>query len=111
MVCAMSDSDWQSVLVENPDGVRVRVKVVPSARRTRLTSLLGNRLKVVVSAPPEGGRANKAVCRLIAKVLGVANRQVQVIEGRTRPQKTLEVLGVGHCAAIKRLEKAVREGR
>ena len=46
--------------------VLIRVKVVPGASRAGIAGVLGDRLKVRVSAPAEGGRANKAVCAVIA---------------------------------------------
>ncbi len=75
-------------------GVVVRVKVVPGASRDRLTGLLGDRLKVHVTAPPEAGKANKAVCALLAKVLGVPRRDVSVVAGHTHPEKQVAVAGV-----------------
>ncbi|MCC6579175.1 MAG: DUF167 domain-containing protein, partial [Phycisphaeraceae bacterium] len=45
-------------------------------------------------AAPEAGKANRAVCELLADVLGVAARQVAVVEGPTQPRKTLTVSGL-----------------
>ena len=42
------------------------IKVVPNARKDEIVGLVGQRLHVRVSAPPEWGKANKAVCKLIA---------------------------------------------
>jgi uncharacterized protein len=77
------------------DGVRLRVKVVPGCSRTRIAGLLGDRLKIGVAAPPEGGKANAAVCELLAQTLGVPVRQVTVTEGHSRPRKTILIAGIG----------------
>lgn len=71
--------------------VLVRVKAVPGAARDELAGLLGDRLKVRVSAPPQGGRANKAICALIAGALGVRARQVTVVSGAAAAEKTVRV--------------------
>ena len=71
--------------------VLIRVKAVPGASREEIAGPLGDRLKVRVSAPPEGGRANKAVCRLIAGALGVKPKQVSIEAGRSSPEKTIRV--------------------
>ena len=78
-----------------PDGedVLIRVKAVPGASRDELAGTVGDRLKVRVSAAPEGGRANRAICRVVAEALGVRPRQVSVEYGRASPEKTLRVAG------------------
>ncbi len=76
------------------EGVLLRVKVVPGASRSRVVGMLGDRLKVAVAAPPEGGKANKAVCKLIAEVLGLPVRDVVVSAGTSNPQKTLVITGL-----------------
>lgn len=82
--------------VFEPQGgdVLIRVKVVPGASRDRVVGVLGSRLKVCVSAPPEGGKANRAVSELIASALGVRARDVIVESGSASPEKTLRVSGV-----------------
>lgn len=72
--------------------LRIDVKVVPGASRPGIVGALGDRLKVRVAEPPEDGRANAAVERLIAEWLGA--REARVIAGHGRPQKTVEVPGV-----------------
>lgn len=79
------------------------VKVVPGSRREEIVGWLGERLKVKVAAPPEDGRANEAVCRLIATTLGVGVRAVSVVSGHSRPEKTLRIEGVAAEALASRL--------
>lgn len=47
-----------------------------------------------VTAPPVDGRANDALCRLVAKAAGVAPSRVRVIRGHSARDKVLEVEGV-----------------
>lgn len=70
------------------------VKAVPGASRNQIAGLLGDRLKVRVSAPPEGGKANKAICKLLARALGVKANQVSIESGAASPEKILRVTGV-----------------
>jgi uncharacterized protein YggU (UPF0235/DUF167 family) len=46
-----------------------------------------------VAAPPEDGKANAAVCRLLAAALGVSPRDVQIVSGATNPEKVARVAG------------------
>ncbi len=74
--------------------VTVLVKAVPGASRDQIAGRLGDRLKIRISAPPEGGKANKAICALIANRLGIKRSQVTVIAGKSGPEKRIEILGV-----------------
>ncbi len=70
---------------------------MPGASRSGIAGVLGNRLKVRVAEPPEGGKANRAVERLIADWLGV--RGARVVAGHGRPEKTVAVPGVREVPA------------
>lgn len=94
-----------------PGGVALRVKVVPGASRTKVAGLLGDRLKVAVAAPPEGGKANIAVCELIADLFDLPRKSVVVAAGPTQPQKTLHLLGLSLAAAQERLTQSLASGR
>lgn len=74
---------------------RILIKAVPGAKKDEIVGRLGDRLKVRVSAPPEGGKANLAICALIAAALGVKARNVRVVSGQSTAEKTIEVDGVG----------------
>jgi uncharacterized protein YggU (UPF0235/DUF167 family) len=51
-----------------------------------------------VTAPPVDGKANDALCRLVAKAAGVAPTRVRVIRGHTARDKVLAVEGVDERA-------------
>ena len=63
------------------DGVRVPVYVQAGASRDRLCGEHDGRLKLSVSAPPEKGKANRAVCRFLAAELGVPGSHVRLVSG------------------------------
>ncbi|HEX5134099.1 MAG TPA: DUF167 domain-containing protein [Thermoanaerobaculia bacterium] len=73
-------------------GIELRIKVVPGASRSEIVGILGNRLKVRVAAPPEAGKANRAVIELLRGWLGV--REVEIASGASSPEKTVLVLGL-----------------
>ncbi len=78
-----------------PEGdLLLRIKVVPGSSRDAIAGMLGDRLKVKVAAAPEAGKANAAVCELIADALGIKARDVTIESGHTAPEKTLRVKGV-----------------
>jgi len=76
----------------------VSIKAVPGARRDEIVGPLGDRLKVRVSAPPEGGKANRAIRELLAGELGVKPAAVSVVRGHGSAEKTVRVEGVSAAA-------------
>ncbi len=73
------------------EGVVVAVLVSPGAGRNELRGEHDGRLKVSLSAPPEKGKANRALCNLLARKLGVSRSQVSVLSGHTSRRKEVLV--------------------
>jgi uncharacterized protein (TIGR00251 family) len=76
----------------------LQVKVVPGSSRDRLAGRYGDGVKVQVSAPPEDGKANKAVARVLAEALGVKPNHVTLVRGHAQPRKVFEVAGIEQAA-------------
>jgi uncharacterized protein len=91
-------------ITDTPAGAVLPVKAVPASSRDRIVGMLGDRLKVTVSAAPEKGKANDAIAQLLAEALGVPPRSVSLRSGPTRPLK--EFLIAGLSAAEIRLRLA-----
>ncbi len=68
-------------LTVTESGVRVPVLVEPGAGRERLYGEHDGRLKLSVTAAPERGKANRAVCKFLAAELGVNKSQVHILSG------------------------------
>jgi uncharacterized protein (TIGR00251 family) len=81
-------------IIEQADGVRIGVKVVPGASRDRVMGALGGLLKVAVSQPPSGGAANERVCAVLADWFGVGKRQVAIVAGHANPRKQVFIAGL-----------------
>ena len=81
-------------LTGTPEGVQFRLKVVPGASRTRIVGQMEGALKVAVSAPPEKGKANKAVIALLARALGIKPAAVRIEAGTTSQHKRCLVIGL-----------------
>jgi uncharacterized protein YggU (UPF0235/DUF167 family) len=73
---------------------RIRIRVSPGSRRTEVIGRHGDGWKVRVAAAPEQGRANAAVCDLIASVAGVGRSEVRVVVGASSRDKLVEVDGI-----------------
>jgi len=77
----------------HPEGVVVPVRVSAGAARERVIGEHAGALKLSVSAAPEKGKANKAVCALIAKTLHVPSSHVRLVAGETSRDKKILIRG------------------
>jgi uncharacterized protein len=81
-------------LTTRADGVVLIVKVVPRSSRDRIAGEYAGGIKVNVSKPPEAGAANEAVIRVVAKVLGIAAVNLEIVRGHTSPRKEILIRGM-----------------
>ena len=89
---------------------RLRLRVVPGARRSCVVGRLGEAWKLRVHAAPERGRANDEVVALLAETLGLARSEVRLVAGLTSRDKIVELSQLSLAQAERRLEAAGTEG-
>jgi uncharacterized protein (TIGR00251 family) len=85
---------------------RLRVRVSPGAARGGVVGRYGDAWKLRVTAPPEGGRANEAVVRLLADMLGLPRRDVAIVSGASAREKIVDLAGIGPDETERRLATA-----
>ena len=64
--------------------------------------------KARIAAPPERGKANRALEELLADVIGVRRDRVSVVAGHAARRKIVEVEGLEAPEIVRRLEAAIR---
>ena len=84
----------QLKITEAEGGATFAVRVVPRASRNEIVGVHGDALKVRLTAPPVGGRANEALIAFLAKRLGVRKSQVEIVAGATSRRKLIRVIGL-----------------
>ena len=77
------------------ESCKIAVRLLPRARVNEIAGERNGALVVRVTAPPVDGRANVALCRLIAKRAGVGVRSVSVVQGAGSRNKLVRVDGIG----------------
>lgn len=85
---------------------RLRLRVVPGAGSTGVVGRHGEGWKVRVAAPPERGKANDAVVRLLAETLGLPVRSVTLVSGLGGRDKMVELAGIDPAETESRLASA-----
>jgi uncharacterized protein (TIGR00251 family) len=87
------------------DGCVLVVWVVPGARRTEIVGRHGDALRIRVTAPPEKGKANRAVQRLLAASFGT---RVALLSGAGSRRKRYLLEGLDLRAATRQLGLLVK---
>jgi hypothetical protein len=97
----LTDGWWRS----GPEGITLRVKVQPQARRPGIGGLApgvdGPRLRLAVTEPAEDGRANRAACTLLATALGLPAAAVSLLQGAAAREKLVQVSGDAEALAAR----------
>jgi uncharacterized protein (TIGR00251 family) len=70
------------------------IRVQPRAKRTEVAGERAGAVVIRVTAPPVEGKANEAVCKLIAERVGVPKSAVRVVRGEGSRDKRIRVDGV-----------------
>jgi uncharacterized protein len=90
-----------------PDAsTRLRLRVSPGAGKAEIVGRHGDGWKVRVTAPPEGGRANEAVLRLLAAAVSVPRKAITLVSGHRGRDKIVLLDGVGPAQIDRRLSSA-----
>jgi uncharacterized protein (TIGR00251 family) len=76
------------------EGATLAARAQPGARKNAVLGEQAGALKVAVTAPPEGGRANAAVVDVLRKWLGVKRSQIELLSGATNRSKVFLIRGV-----------------
>jgi len=90
---------------------RVRLRVSPGARSAQVVGRHGEAWKVRVAAPPEGGRANEAVVRLLARTLSLPRGAVTLVSGHGARDKIVQLTGLDSAQIERRLSSAAGKER
>jgi uncharacterized protein (TIGR00251 family) len=72
----------------------LNVLVQPKASEDSIVGLHGEALKVKVTAPPAGGKANQRLRQLLAGALNVGQSDIEIIRGHTSRRKVLRIWNV-----------------
>jgi uncharacterized protein len=72
----------------------VRIRLQPRAARDEIVGERAGALLVRLTAPPVEGRANEALCRLLARKLGVAPSRISLLKGTKSRDKVIQVEGL-----------------
>jgi uncharacterized protein (TIGR00251 family) len=82
------------LIQDHPEGVILNLRVQPGGKRSAIVGVHGDALKVVVTAPPEDGRANKMLIELLREHLEMNRSQIELLSGATNRNKRVLIRGI-----------------
>jgi len=89
---------------------RLKLRVSPGARKPGIAGRFGDGWKVRVAEPPEDGRANEAVLRLLAETLDVPRASIVLVSGHASRDKIVTLDGLEQAQTEHLLADAEKRG-
>lgn len=89
---------------EHPDGVVIKIKVQPRASKSRIAGVLGDALKVTLTAPPVDGAANAACIEFFSRLMDLPKNRIEIISGQTGRTKLLKIFGIKSADLKEKIE-------
>lgn len=86
-------------------GVSFAVRVHPRARKNAMTGMVGEAIKLAVTAPPIEGRANAAVIEFFADFFEIPRSSITIASGAASRTKVLRIGGMSKEAVEQRFLK------
>ena len=83
------------------------VWVKPRSSRNQVVGIREGALHVALTAPPVEGKANEALVRFLADLLGVRQNQVEIVSGERSRSKVVRIAGLAPAELRERLEGAL----
>lgn len=75
------------------NGIRLAIRLQPRASRNQVVGMMGDRLKVALTAPPVEGAANAACQAFLAEIFKVSKGSVSLVGGEKSRDKLWEITG------------------
>jgi uncharacterized protein (TIGR00251 family) len=96
-------------VADHPEGCVLPIRAQPGARKAGVVGEHAGSLKVAVTAPPDGGRANRALVEALVGSLNVKRSQLELVSGETSREKKVLIRGVTRTALLTMLADLLNE--
>lgn len=72
--------------------LKLTLKVIPKSSKNEISGMLKDgSLKIKITAAPEKGKANAAICEFLAAEFGVPKRNIEIVKGETSSSKLIVI--------------------
>jgi uncharacterized protein len=96
-------------LKQSATGISFAVKVHPRAHKEAITGVIGDALKLALTAPPVDGKANQAVIEFFADLFAISRSSITIASGETSRNKVIHVSGISAEQVRQKLQSALKK--
>ena len=90
-------------------GTALAIRVTPRAKKNEIVGILGDgTIKIRLTAPPVESKANVALIKFLANILGVPRSKIQIVAGEKGRDKLISVLDVDAQAIQDRILSQIK---
>ena len=82
----------------------LKIYLQPKASKNEIVGPYRDGIKVRVTAPPVGGKANEALLRFLATSFDLSPSQVEILKGHHSREKVLRLSGIDLSLVTQRLQ-------
>ncbi len=75
-------------------GVELQIRAIPGSKKSEVKDIWNGKLRVKISAIPEGGKANEELISFFSEYFDVAKSSVIIIHGEKCKDKVVRIFGV-----------------
>jgi uncharacterized protein (TIGR00251 family) len=79
---------------DTAQGAQFALRVQPRSSRNAIAGVLGDAIKLAITAPPVDGKANQAVVEYLAKLFSVPKSSITILSGETGRNKLIAIRGL-----------------
>ena len=88
---------------DTAQGAQFALRVQPRASRNAIAGVMGDAVKLAITAPPVDGKANQAVIEFLSDLFRVAKSSIVILSGESGRNKLIAVRGLSAAQVRKAL--------
>jgi hypothetical protein len=82
-------------------GAQFALRVQPRASRNAFAGVMGDAIKLAITAPPVDGKANQAVIQYLSDLFRVPKSSIEIVSGETGRNKVIAIRGMSAAQVLK----------
>ena len=96
-------------MAKGSNNTKLKIRVTPRAKRNEVYCILEDRtVKVRLTAPPVGGKANKALVKYFSGIFEIPRSRIEILSGFKSRNKLVNIQGMDSVEIYNKLNGIVK---